>query len=191
MANGLHYLHSCNIIHGDLKAVSCVFPFSESVLIPTNSKSNVLVDGDGRARLTDFGLSSIVRVDGSLASPQDYTGMHATAWAAPEILHGNLPSKEGDIFTFAMVVVEVCIRGVPSRSSRFLTSPALGQTFTGESPFSTDIHTATLDILNGKRPERPTTLDNEELWKIMKRCWSEGPGERPTAFQLLEFFRVS
>ena len=124
-------------------------------------------------------------------SAQDPTLANTTTWAAPEILHGGLPSKEGDVFTFAMVAVEVCTRGVPSRSSRFLTSPALGQTFTGKPPFPTNIHTATLAILDGNRPERPKTLNHEELWKIMRRCWSVEPGERPTAFQLFKFFQTS
>jgi hypothetical protein len=31
-----------------------------------------------------------------------------TTWAAPEILRGGSVTKEGDVFTFSMVAVEVC-----------------------------------------------------------------------------------
>ena len=34
--------------------------------------------------------------------------MSKTTLAAPEILGGGPMSKEGDVFTFAMVAVEVC-----------------------------------------------------------------------------------
>ena len=66
-----------------------------------------MIDGDGRARLTDFGLSSIIQGEGSLVSTQDPTMRNATTWVAPEILRGGPASKEGDVFTFAMVAVEV------------------------------------------------------------------------------------
>lgn len=72
-----------------------------------NSKANILIDKDGRARLTDFGLTSIIRGDNSTRAPQvaDMTGV--ATWAAPEILRGGAVTKEGDVFTFAMVTVEV------------------------------------------------------------------------------------
>jgi len=71
-------------------------------------KANILIDKDGHARLTDFGLTSIIREDNSLQSPQSSIA-NTTTWAAPEILRGEPVSKEGDVFTFAMVVIEVCM----------------------------------------------------------------------------------
>ena len=108
--NGLHYLHSSNIVHGDLKGVSYSGLHSKvqsQILIQANSKANILIDGEGRARLTDFGLTSIIRGETSLVSPQDPAVTNATTWAAPEILRGGPTTKEGDVFTFAMVAVEV------------------------------------------------------------------------------------
>ncbi|KAF9789438.1 kinase-like domain-containing protein [Thelephora terrestris] len=77
VADGIHYLHSCEIIHGDLKA------------------ANILIDKDGYACLTDFGLASMIRRN-----------------EPAEIPNGGTVTKEMDIFRFAMVAVEVCIRGV-------------------------------------------------------------------------------
>ena len=76
-------------------------------------KANILVDEDGHARLTDFGLTSITRGEDSVLSPQDSSTAVTTTWAAPEILHGGAVTKEGDIFTFAMVAVEVRIGHFP------------------------------------------------------------------------------
>ena len=90
-----------------------------------------------------------------------------------------------------MVAVEVCTRGVPDKSFEFLTLPAFEQTFTGNPPFPIHLHAAIFEILSGKRPERPATLDHEGLWEKMKGSWSGTPSERPTAFELLEFFRGS
>lgn len=75
-----------------------------------NSKANILIDKDGHARLTDFGLGSIARWDYSIINPQGPDVANTMTWAAPEILKGYPVSKEGDIFTFAMVAVEVCLR---------------------------------------------------------------------------------
>lgn len=115
VANGLHYLHSCEIIHGDLKGVSRLTFLSQllrcQLTIRTNPKANILIDKDGRARLTDFGLTSIIRGDNSARSPQDQGMASNTMWAAPEILRGEAVSKEGDIFTFAMVTIEVRVQG--------------------------------------------------------------------------------
>ena len=82
-----------------------------------NSKANILVDKNGRARLTDFGLTSIAHGDNSLGSPRD-TPTGNTAWAAPEVLQDGVTTKEGDIFTFAMVSVEARTSGISMSASR-------------------------------------------------------------------------
>ena len=76
-------------------------------MISTNSKVNVLIDGNGHTHLSGFGLASVIRGESSVASPQDLTTAIDVAWTAPEILNGGPVSKEGDIFTFGMVAVEV------------------------------------------------------------------------------------
>jgi len=81
-----------------------------------NWKANILIDQDNHARLTDFGLTSIIRGDYSTLSPQD-SGAGNTTWAAPEILKGGPATKEGDVFSFAMVAIEVRTGGVSDESS--------------------------------------------------------------------------
>ena len=72
------------------------------------------------------------------------------------------------------------------------------KTFTGSAPF--DLHlsiTATLAIMRGDRPSRPTHPDfTDELWVLMQRCWDQDPRSRPDVsevlqnlYSLLELFR--
>ena len=63
-----------------------------------------MVGSDGRARITDFGLSR----DQGAAEETGTTSGGTARWTAPEILQGRgEPSKQADVFSFAMVMVEV------------------------------------------------------------------------------------
>ena len=71
------------------------------------SKPNILIDGNGHARVSDFGLSSIAYGKHSSGIRSDKG--RTLRWSAPEVLFGDVPaSKQADVFAFGMVVVEVC-----------------------------------------------------------------------------------
>lgn len=93
---------------------------SELPFTPSNTKANILVGEDGRARLTDFGLASVARRDSSVVSLQDPDRGIGATWAAPEVLKGETVTREGDIFAFAMVVIEVCAGLCESSQMKFL-----------------------------------------------------------------------
>jgi len=65
------------------------------------------VDDAGRARITDFGLATVTQNLDSMRSASGDQG-HTARWTAPEILNeeGTF-SKEADVFSFAMVMIEV------------------------------------------------------------------------------------
>ena len=68
---------------------------------------NVLVDAAGRARITDFGLATVTQNLDSVGSASADYG-HTARWTAPEILNEQgTYSREADIFSFAMVMIEV------------------------------------------------------------------------------------
>ena len=104
VAKGLCYLHSCNVIHGDLKGVrGSSFRFTA---ILTLSQPNILVDDFGHARIADFGFATVTQNLDSVRSASGHHG-HTVRWAAPEVLSEGTYSKEADIFSFAMVMIEV------------------------------------------------------------------------------------
>jgi serine/threonine protein kinase len=105
VAKGLCYLHSCNIIHGDLKGV-CGHSEYHFATVLTPRKPNILVNDFGHALITDFGLAAVARNLDSILSAPPQCG-HTKRWAAPEILDEGPNSKEADVFAFAMVMIEV------------------------------------------------------------------------------------
>jgi len=65
------------------------------------------VDTTGHARITDFGLYAVTHNLNLMRSTPAEHG-HNARWIAPEILdYRGTYSKQGDIFSFAMVVIEV------------------------------------------------------------------------------------
>ena len=69
------------------------------------------MDASGNARITDFGLAIVTQDLDSLRRGSDECGDDAR-WIAPEILENRgTYSKEADVFSFAMVTIEVrCIQ---------------------------------------------------------------------------------
>ena len=71
------------------------------------------MDARGNARITDFGLAIVTQDLDSLQDGSDECGDGAR-WIAPEILQDRgTYSKEADVFSFAMVTIEVsCIQPI-------------------------------------------------------------------------------
>ncbi|HSI80669.1 MAG TPA: serine/threonine-protein kinase, partial [Solirubrobacterales bacterium] len=86
LLDALRYIHRAEILHRDVKA------------------QNVLIDRDGRARLTDFGI----------ARPADATSLTQTGivlgtgrYIAPEVFAGEPPSERSDLYSLGVVLGEV------------------------------------------------------------------------------------
>jgi len=78
-----------------------------SAAVLTRVQPHILVDATGHARITSFGLATVTKDLDSIRSTTEYHGF-ASRWTAPEILKGDGTfSKESDIFSFAMVMIEV------------------------------------------------------------------------------------
>ena len=115
VAQGLVYLHSHEIVHGNLKQV-CHSPdyTPSSVLTPRFIKQNILVDSAGRARLSDIGFAKLTRNRGSQFDWAD-VGADGYRWAAPEIFKSGELSKQSDVFSYGFVAAEVRSLTVPLR----------------------------------------------------------------------------
>jgi serine/threonine protein kinase len=65
-----------------------------------------IVDDILHARIADFGIAIVTKNLDSMRTDtrQD---VHTPQWSAPEIILGQIPSKESDVYSFAMVTIEV------------------------------------------------------------------------------------
>lgn len=90
LADALQYAHGRLVIHRDLKP------------------SNVLVDGDGRVRLLDFGIA---RLDEASADARTRTGMvpMTPEYAAPEQLAGGHVGTAADIYQLGLLLFELLV----------------------------------------------------------------------------------
>ncbi|KAF7030239.1 hypothetical protein CFC21_041826 [Triticum aestivum] len=87
VARGLEYLHARSLVHGEVKA------------------RNVVIGGDGRARLTDFGCARAV--DSLL--PMGGT----PAFMAPEVARGEEQGPASDVWALGCTVVEMATGRAP------------------------------------------------------------------------------
>jgi len=71
-----------------------------------------VIDASGNPRITDFGLATIARDPNSFPGATDAQG-YTPRWTAPEILDGGLATKESDVFSFGMVIIEVGVIDPP------------------------------------------------------------------------------
>jgi serine/threonine protein kinase len=72
----------------------------------------VLLDGFGRAKISDFGLSSFQGV-----SATHVTGVIGTpAWTAPEVLNDEVARQASDVYSFGVILWELITGNVPWES---------------------------------------------------------------------------
>lgn len=191
VAKGLCYLHSGNVIHGDLKGVRrSKFRFTVAL---TPDQKNVLVDDSGQARIADFGFATVARSLDSIRSASNQRG-HSVRWAAPEILKGGKHSKEADIFSLAMVMIEVGHGWSIVCGALVYCHFTPTQVFTGGVPFNgTGSMPVMLAIIGGDRPPRPMDPQfTEDLWTLMQGCWDRDPDSRPAISKIVtEILTVS
>ncbi|RDB21849.1 hypothetical protein Hypma_011051 [Hypsizygus marmoreus] len=158
VALGLRYLHERKppIIHGDIRA------------------ANVLINNNGQAVLTDYGLAFIIE-------SSDFTSIKTAGncrWTAPEIMNPSDDDESvessppftlaSDIFAFAMFAVEV---------------------FTELPPFAKlkNDSAVIFAIISNKRPELPSYVaEKPALSDLLKRCWHQEPTQRPSAREVCD-----
>ncbi|KAG6369044.1 kinase-like domain-containing protein [Boletus reticuloceps] len=150
IADGLYYLHSFPIVHGDLNC------------------NNVLLDADYTARLADFGYASLV---GSIPEALTYlqrstTHLGALRWSPPEQMEPKETfnrTTKSDIYSFGCIALQ---------ESQMDTDH---QVLSGKPPWSEirEDMAVVLQLARGHKPGRPVsrTLDDAH-WGFIQQCWS-------------------
>ena len=65
-----------------------------------------VVDNIPHARIADFGIATVTKNLDSIRT-ETRQDVHTPRWSAPEIIREQNPSKESDVYSFAMVMIEV------------------------------------------------------------------------------------
>ncbi|KAH9475156.1 Putative serine/threonine-protein kinase/receptor R826 [Psilocybe cubensis] len=170
VASGISYLHAVKptIVHGDLKG------------------GNILIDENGNAIISDFGLSKVLEEEMTDANSGTSFFAGSTRWMAPELIfalvedNGVIPpiSTYSDVYAFASICLEIASGQLPY-------------------PNRSNDHSVTVDVIRGIKPSRTSvcllglTCDGEEaFWSMLEQCWSVEPASRPTMPHMLSFLEV-
>jgi tRNA A-37 threonylcarbamoyl transferase component Bud32 len=92
IARGLAVAHARNMVHRDIKP------------------QNVLIDSEGRAKLTDFGISRQLEQDGMTATGRV---LGTTDYVAPEQAMGHPVDQRSDVYSLGVVLYEMLTGQVP------------------------------------------------------------------------------
>ncbi len=137
---GLAAIHDRGVLHRDLKP------------------ANVMIDGRGRVRITDFGLSAAAEgIDGSEVRAG------TPAYMAPEQLAGREVSAKSDIFALGLVLYEI---------------------FTGKRAFEARSLAELQRLHRDSTPASPSSvLSNLDpvIERVIERCLEKDPARRPSS----------
>ncbi|KAJ0181514.1 hypothetical protein K1T71_003599 [Dendrolimus kikuchii] len=158
LVKGMRYLHGSPLrVHGRLSSRNCV------------------VDSRWVLRVTDFATHAFYRAQGL---PEPARTARDLLWTAPELLReaggearGTQP---GDVFSFAIVMQEVVVRGEPY-CMLALTPDEIVEKVRRPPPLI--------------RPSVSMGAAPPEAVSIMRQCWAEAPDHRPDFHRLHDIFR--
>ncbi|KAG8940203.1 hypothetical protein FRC04_005490 [Tulasnella sp. 424] len=146
VSEGLLYLHTRDppIVHADIKGY------------------NVLVSDSGRAMLCDFG-NSVTLADDPTGLTTPNVGQGTTRWIAPEVLLGEPATSKADVYSFAILALEVMSDKLPY--------------------YKLQVHAAViLAKARGKIPSResyPELPEMDPFWPLLIQCWDSDASARP------------
>src|SRR5688572_2351908 len=138
---GLSAAHDIGILHRDLKP------------------ANILIDADGNARITDFGIAGLAE-----EIREDEMAAGTPAYMAPEQLDGKPPTVRSDIYSLGLVLYELFT------GKRAYAAPTLGEL----------IKLRRSDSI----PTNPTAIVKDldpVIERVIDRCLEKDPAQRPAS----------
>ena len=139
IARALAFAHARGVVHRDIKP------------------QNVLLNGDGRAKVTDFGIARALETDGATLTG---TVLGTSDYMAPEQARGERVDAAGDVYSLGALLYELLTGEVLFPGESFLT---VAVRHINEPPPS---------VLE-QRPEAPLRLA-----AIVERCLAKDPSDR-------------
>ena len=149
VAEGLSAVHNAGILHRDVKPANILLDFSTTPMTP---------------RVVDFGIARIIDVAGA----SHLTGVIGTPlYMSPEVLSGEVPGTQADIYSLGVVLYEVVCGVTPFVGS---ISELLGQ----------HMH---------RTPGRPAGVP-DRMWGLIASMLVKTPEKRPTATDVARELRA-
>jgi hypothetical protein len=100
LCEALHFAHNANIIHRDIKP------------------ANVMIDSQGRVKLTDFGVARVTDTDRTVSDRTQAGAIVGTpAYMSPEQIQGNPIDRRTDIFSAGVILYEFLAGAKPFTGS--------------------------------------------------------------------------
>jgi serine/threonine protein kinase len=156
VARGMFYLHSLRppVLHRDLKSLNLLL--REPVVTALDPIY---------LKITDFGVSKLLE-----AEDEHMTGQTGTThWMAPEVIANQPYSFAADVYSYGIVLWEICARDTPYRHIPPMLIP-LKVLKSRERP--------NLSIIPSSCPEK--------LKQLIPMCWHHEPSRRPTFEQVCD-----
>ncbi|XP_065513802.1 retinal guanylyl cyclase 2 [Caloenas nicobarica] len=158
LIKGIRYLHHRDFAHGRLKSRNCV------------------VDGRFVLKITDYGYNELLEAQ---KCPYIQPPPEELLWTAPELLRDpDMHRKgtfKGDIYSFAIILQEVIVRGPPYCMSE-LSAEEIIKKVKKPPPLC--------------RPSIAPELAPLECIQVMKQCWGEAPERRPSFEEIFHKFKT-
>ncbi len=129
---------------------------------------NVLLMEDLTAKICDFGSAKQVQMENVSTVQTSRTGTYK--WRSPEAIRGEKVSSSWDVYSYGIMLWELVTHKIPF-SHLNLRIP--GKEFELQTKIS-----------DGERPPIPDSCD-PNLASLMRHCWAEDPGSRPTFTEIL------
>jgi serine/threonine protein kinase len=164
-----------------------------------------LIDQNGHAKITDFGVSKVIEDFSDVLKLANPTSSFAgsTRWLAPELIWAMVDdvtpriTTQSDVYAFGGVAMEVrsvlSFRGQMGIVSYF-THP---QVLTGLVPFPLRKHDhgVTVDLLAGQKPSHCASMicigvpysHASALCEMMDDCWHKDPTSRPSMNSICQY----
>jgi len=172
VAGALSYLHNRSVVHGNIKG------------------TNVLINDNFEAILTDFRRSRILGPIGSSITPElipqsrpgEEEGFELTTeawrWVAPELMSMDAKSiplftEATDVWGFSLTVIEIFSHRIPF------------------SRIKVDASVILFVVSGGRHKREHFRQINDDVWCMLEKCWSLEPKQRPQMHSLFKFLMAS